>query len=114
MNKKPPGAKKPGHQPEPASPNSDPARYVLRLYVAGITPRSARAISNIKHICEKYLPERYDLHVIDLYQQPAAAGADQIVAVPTLVKLSPLPVRRLIGDLSDTERVLSGLDLERA
>jgi circadian clock protein KaiB len=84
---------------------------VLRLYVAGTTPRSARAIANIKQICEEHLKGRYDLQVIDLYQQPMLAQGDQITAVPTLLKKLPPPLRRVIGDLSDRGRVLIGLDL---
>ena len=85
--------------------------YTLRLYVAGMTPRSARALFNIKEICETHLNGRYDLRVIDLYQQPVLAKGDQIVAVPTLIRRLPTPLRRIIGDLSDRERVLIGLDL---
>jgi circadian clock protein KaiB len=85
--------------------------YVLRLYVAGTTPQSLRAIGNIKKICEEHLAGRYDLEVIDIYQQPSLAEGEQIIAVPTLVKKLPEPLRRLIGDLSDTYRVLVGLDL---
>jgi len=87
-------------------------RYVLRLYVAGMTPRSARALANIKQICEEHLKGHYGLQVIDLYQQPVLAKGDQIIAVPTLIKKLPMPLRRLIGDLSDRERVLIGLDLK--
>lgn len=87
-------------------------RYRLRLYVSGMTPRSARAIANIKEICEEHLKGLYVLEVIDIYQQPVLAKGDQIIAVPTLLKKLPLPLRRLIGDLSDRERVLIGLDLK--
>jgi circadian clock protein KaiB len=87
-------------------------RYVLRLYVTGTTPRSARAITNIKQICEEHLQGRYELEVIDIYQQSHLAAGEQIIAVPTLIKKLPLPLRRLIGDLSDTEQVLLGLDLK--
>jgi len=87
-------------------------RYELRLYVAGMTPRSARALANIKQICEEHLKGHYGLQVIDLYQQPVLAKGDQIIAVPTLIKKLPMPLRRLIGDLSDRERVLIGLDLK--
>jgi len=87
-------------------------RYRLRLYVAGMTQRSARAVANIKEICEEHLKGRYALEVIDIYQQPVLAKGDQIIAVPTLIKRLPLPLRRLIGDLSDRERVLIGLDLK--
>lgn len=86
-------------------------RYELRLYVAGVTPRSARAIANIKEICDEHLKGLHALQVIDLYQQPVLAERDQIVAVPTLIKKLPPPLRRIIGDLSDRERVLVGLDL---
>lgn len=85
--------------------------YTLRLYVTGITPNSARAISNIKKICEEHLKGRYELEVIDLYQQPSLAKGEQIIASPTLIKKLPLPLRRIIGDMSSTERVLVGLDL---
>lgn len=84
---------------------------VLRLYITGATPRSARAIANIKAICEEYLPGRYKLEVIDLYQHPEATKDEEIVVAPTLVKSFPLPLKRLIGDLSDLEHVLKGLDI---
>ena len=89
------------------------ARYVLRLYVVGMTPKSTRAITNIKAICEEYLRGRYELEVIDVYQQPRVAHGEQILAVPALVKQLPLPLRTLVGDLSNTERVLLGVDLRR-
>jgi circadian clock protein KaiB len=76
-----------------------------------MTPRSTQAISNIKKICEEYLNGRYDLQVIDIYQQPTLAIGEQIIAAPTLVKKIPLPIRRFIGDLSDKEKILMGLDL---
>ena len=87
-------------------------RYELRLYVAGMTPRSTRAIANIRDLCGEHLKGRYDLQVIDLYQQPALAEGEQIIALPTLIKKLPQPLRRIIGDLSDRERVLIGLDLK--
>ena len=87
------------------------ARYVFRLYVTGKTPNSMRAIANLKEVCEEHLPGRYDLQVIDIYQQPELAERDQIVAVPTLIKQLPAPLRRMIGDLSDRERVVVRLDL---
>ncbi len=88
-------------------------RYSLRLYVSGSTPRSMRAIANLKRICERYLPNRVDLEVVDIYQMEGSAIQDeQLVAAPTLVKRLPLPLRRLIGDLSDEKRVLVALDLE--
>ncbi len=87
--------------------------YRLRLYVTGATRRSRLAIENIKSICEIHLMGRYDLEVIDIYQQPALAKGDQVVAAPTLIKRLPLPLRKLVGDLSNEERVLFGLDLRR-
>jgi circadian clock protein KaiB len=86
-------------------------RYVLRLYVAGLTPRSIQAIQNIRKICEEHLEGRYDLQVIDVYQQPVLAEGEQIIAAPTLIKKLPLPLRRFIGDMSHTEKILLGLDL---
>ena len=83
-------------------------RYVLRLYVTGMTPRSARAVKNLRAICDEYLEGRYDLEVIDIYQQPVLAKGEQIIAAPTLIKKLPLPMRRIIGDMSNRERVLSG------
>ena len=88
-------------------------RYVLRLYVTGMTPRSTEAFVKIKAICEEYLKDRYDLEVIDIYQHPALAKDEQIIAAPTLVKKLPAPLRRLIGNLAVEERVLLGLDLRR-
>jgi circadian clock protein KaiB len=86
-------------------------RYILRLYVAGMTSRSARAVENVRAFCEKHLEGRYDLQVIDVYQQPALARSEQLIAAPTLIKKLPLPLRRLIGDMSNEDRVLVGLDL---
>lgn len=92
----------------------DPAdRYVLRLFVSGMTPRSAQALATIKSICDEHLAGRYELEVIDIYRRPDLASDDQIIAVPTLVKMLPEPLRRYIGDLSDRERVLIGLGLHR-
>lgn len=88
-------------------------RYVLRLYVAGQTPKSAHAITNIKRICDENLKGRYELQVIDLYQQPQLAQGEQIIAVPTLIRKLPPPFRRIIGDMSNTERVLVGLNLRK-
>jgi circadian clock protein KaiB len=87
--------------------------YVLRLYVTGTTPQSVRAIVNVKKICEEHLKGRYELEVIDLYQQPQLAKGEQIIAAPTLIKKLPLPLRRIIGDMSKTELVLVGLDLRK-
>jgi circadian clock protein KaiB len=87
-------------------------RYVFRLYVSGNTPRSSLAITNIRQICERYLPERYDLEVVDVYQHPAEAKNGQVIAVPTLIKEFPLPAQRFVGDMSDTERIVIGLNLK--
>lgn len=87
-------------------------KYVLRLYVAGTTPRSQEAIRSITEICEEHLSGRCDLQVIDLYQQPVLAKGEQIVAVPTLIKKLPSPLRKLIGSMADKEKILVGLDLK--
>ena len=86
-------------------------KYVLRLFVTGSTPRSLEAIRNIRAICDRELKGRYELEVVDIYQHPELAKPEQIVVAPTLVKKLPPPFRRIIGDLSDTEKVLVGLDL---
>ena len=87
-------------------------KYILRLFITGISPHSAQAIINSKAICEKYLKGRYELEVIDIYQQPSLALEEEIIAIPVLIKKYPLPEERVIGDLSDTEKVLSGLHLK--
>ena len=89
-------------------------QYILRLYVTGMTSRSSRAVNNLRAICDEYLEGRYDLEVIDIYQQPVLTKGEQIIAAPTLIKKLPLPMRRIIGDMSNRERVLVGLDLVRA
>ena len=86
-------------------------QWDLRLYVAGQTPKSLQAFANLKRICEEHLAGKYRIEVIDLFKNPQLAKGDQILALPTLVRKLPEPVRRIIGDLSDTERVLVGLDL---
>lgn len=86
-------------------------KYILKLYITGMTPKSQAALKNVKTITEEFL-DRYDLEVIDIYQQPELAEGEQIVATPTLIKKLPLPLRRLVGDLSRKERVLFGLDLK--
>ena len=106
-----PTTKSTGVDLEPASQPESGQRYVLRLYVTGMTPRSRRAIENVRRICEEHLPGQYDLEVIDIYQQPTLARGEQIIAAPTLIKKLPLPLRRVIGDMSSTDRVLLGLDL---
>ena len=97
---------------EKAEVNRGSQHYVLRLYISGITPRSTRAIENIRKICEENLKGRYELEVIDIFQQPQIARSEQIIAAPTLIKKLPLPLRKFIGDLSDTERILVGLELK--
>lgn len=87
------------------------ATYVLKLYVAGITPRSKNAIQSVTEICEKYLKGRYELEIIDIYQQPTLAAGEQIIAAPTLIKKLPAPLRRMIGNMANEEKVLVGLDL---
>ncbi len=86
--------------------------YVLRLYITGMTPKSARAIANVKNLCTHYLQGRYTLKVIDICRQPRLATGEQIIAAPTLIKELPLPLRKLIGDMSDTARFLIGIDLQ--
>jgi len=93
--------------------DKDLDKYILRLYITGATSRSVLAISNLKKICEEYLEGQYELEVIDLYQNPLAAKEEQIIAAPTLIKKLPLPFRRIIGDMSNEEKVLVGLDLRR-
>jgi len=90
---------------------TDPEKYVLRLYVTGLTPRSTRAISAVREICEQYLVGRYELDIIDVYQQPSRISADQIIAIPTLVKCQPAPQRLVVGDMSDRRRLLNGLGI---
>lgn len=92
---------------------ADPAasHYVLRLYITGSTQHSTRAIINIRKLCEEHLEGRYDLEVMDIARHPELAGSEEIIAAPTLIKKSPLPLRRFIGDMAQTERILAGLDL---
>jgi circadian clock protein KaiB len=104
----PPGKVLPFGRPPEADPES---RYMLKLYITGATGRSLRAIENIKAVCEEHLKENYRLEVIDLYQQPELAMSEQIIAAPTLVKEAPLPTRKFIGDLSNTDRILTGLSI---
>src|SRR6186713_735853 len=86
--------------------------YVLRLYITGASPNSMRAINNLKHICEEHISGRYSLEIVDIYQTPELAGEEQIIALPLLVRKHPLPQRRMIGDMSQTDKVLKGLGLE--
>ena len=85
--------------------------YVLRLFVTGHAQKSIRAVRNLKNLCERYLSGRYHLEVIDIYQQPQLAAEHQLIAAPTLIKMLPLPQRRMVGDMSDSSRVLSGLGM---
>ncbi len=94
-----------------AAKKMEKARYVLRLYVAGMTPRSAEAIRRVTEFCEQHLTEQYELEIIDIYQRPALMKGEQIIAVPTLVKHLPEPVRRFIGDMYDEQKLLFGMDL---
>jgi circadian clock protein KaiB len=94
-----------------AVPSSQDKAYQLRLYVAGQTPKSTLAFTNLKQICEEHLQGRYEIEIIDLLENPQLARGDQILAVPTLVRRLPEPIKKIIGDLSNTERVLVGLDL---
>lgn len=89
----------------------EPIPYELRLYVAGQSPKSVRAIDNLRRVCEEHLAGRYSIELIDLLEHPQLARGDEIIAVPTLVRKLPEPIRTIIGDLSDTERVLVGLQL---
>jgi circadian clock protein KaiB len=106
---KPPKSKRPARPAKAPSP-----QYDLRLYVAGQTPRSLQALSNLKRICEEHLAGNYRVEVIDLLKKPQLAAGDQILAIPTLVRTIPKPARKIIGDLSNTERVLVGLDVRPA
>ncbi len=112
--KRPPAASKaskPTKKPRTKAAAEDPETWTLRLYVTGQTPKSVEAFANLKRICEEHLSGRYMLEVVDLLREPALARGDQILAVPTLVRRLPQPVKKLIGDLSNTERVLVGLNL---
>jgi circadian clock protein KaiB len=97
---------------EKAAVKRDREKYILRLYVTGMTLKSSRAIANVRKLCDEHLTGRYELEVIDMYQQPKLAEGEQIIAAPTLIKKLPLPLRRLIGDMSDTERFLVGIDMK--
>ena len=103
-------SKSPGRRKPSAGPQTK-AKYLLRLYVTGTTGRSVRAIQNVRRICEEHLKGLYDLEVVDIYKNLPLARGDQIIAAPTLIKRLPAPLRRLIGDMSDEQRVLVGLDI---
>lgn len=96
-----------------ATEQGEKTNYVLKLYVAGMARKSERAIRSITEICDKYLQGRYSLEVIDIYKNPTLAKGEQIIAAPTLIKELPAPLRKLIGDMADKEKVLLGLDLKR-
>lgn len=98
-------------QTEDAAAAGENTRYVLRLFVTGASANSVRAIANLKSVCETYLPDQYTLEIIDVYQERARAEGEQLIALPLLIKYLPFPERRLIGDMSDTERVLKGLGI---
>jgi circadian clock protein KaiB len=93
------------------SPGDEPV-FTLRLFITGVSPNSVRAVANTKNMCEKYLAGRYELEIIDVYQQPLIAEKEQLIAIPMLIRKFPLPERRLIGDMSDTIRVLTGLEVK--
>jgi len=97
---------------ETAAERAGAERYELRLYIAGTTPASSKSVENLRAICEEHLKGRYELMVIDVFQQPVLAKDEQIIAVPTLIKKLPAPIRRIVGDLSNEHRVLVGLDLK--
>ncbi|MBN1983639.1 MAG: circadian clock KaiB family protein [Chitinivibrionales bacterium] len=95
---------------EEALVESDSRRFVFRLFVAGLSPRSQEAIGNVHSLCEEYLKDRYELKIIDIYQHPLSARENQIIAAPTLVRKLPLPLRKFVGDMSKTAKILAGLD----
>ncbi|ACU61787.1 circadian clock KaiB family protein [Chitinophaga pinensis] len=99
------------HQGKKDREDADTSEYVLRLFITGSTPNSIRAVSNIRQICETYLKGRYSLEIIDVYQEPALAQQEQIIALPLLIKKLPLPQRKLIGDLSESDKILKILDV---
>ena len=114
MNRKKDTAENNGKEPGKNGKEPGKPRFLLRLYVTGQTPRSVKSIDNLKRFCEKHLKDQYEMEVIDIYQQPGLASENQIVAAPTLIKSLPLPLRRLVGDFSNQDRVLTGLDLKIA
>jgi circadian clock protein KaiB len=108
------GSSKPAQQELPPEGAAEQEIWELRLYVAGKSPKSVAAFANLKRLCEEHLPGRYRIEVIDLVEQPQLAAGDQIVAIPTLVRKLPEPLRKIVGDLSNTERALVGLQLRPA
>ena len=105
-------ASKPARKISPSAPAEPDGFWTMRLYVAGQSPRSVTAIANLRRICDEYVPGRYEVEIVDLLRNPELAKTDQIVAIPTLVKKLPTPVRHIIGDLSSTERVVVSLELK--
>lgn len=93
--------------------NTSAEAYVLRLYIIGASPNSIRAVENIRAICDEHIPGNYDLQVIDIHQQPELAEGEDVIAVPLMIKKAPYPERRMIGDMSDTARVLKGLGIDK-
>lgn len=110
----PPDVSDDANELKTAASNREREQVVLRLYVAGNLPRSQRAISNVQQLCQQHLSGRFDLEIIDIYQQPAVASSAQLIAAPTLIKTLPPPSRRLMGDLSQTDKVMLALDIEPA
>ncbi|HEX3101242.1 MAG TPA: circadian clock KaiB family protein [Pyrinomonadaceae bacterium] len=113
MNTNPTPEVEPDENIAKAAPTSGQTEYVLRLFITGTTPASSKAIVNIRKICDTYLKGQYVLDVVDISQNPEAAAKAQIIAVPTLIKQLPLPLRRFIGDMSETERMLAGLEIRK-
>ena len=113
MKKKKPEDRTSPSEFDQALTESKGSKYILRLYITGTTNKSVLALANLKKICEEYLEGQYELEVIDLYQMPGLAKDDQIIAAPTLIKKLPLPFRRIIGDMSNVEKVLMGLELKK-
>jgi circadian clock protein KaiB len=113
MKEKKPKIKSATEKFEMTATDKSEDKYLLSLYITGSTSRSVLAITNLKKICEEYLEGKYELEVIDLYKNPLVAREEQIIAAPTLIKKLPLPFRRIIGDMSNEEKVLMGLDLRK-
>jgi circadian clock protein KaiB len=111
VNKKSHRADKTTRAFEKATKDQSNLFYVLRLFVVGMSPRSQDAIANVRDLCEKHLKGRYELEVVDIHQHPLSASENQILAAPTLIKKLPLPLRKFVGDMTKTERILAGLDL---
>jgi circadian clock protein KaiB len=106
-----PSQKRASSAPRQRAAKRSVPRYALRLYITGQTSRSLQSVENLRALCDKYIPNQFDLEVVDIYQQPAMAAAGQIIAAPTLIKSMPLPLRRLVGDFSDQNRMILGLDI---